>query len=108
MKARLLTGLSMQQPARRSEFGWKVAVDLKANADFNERWSCPGHMSLPFACDGPYKAFFDRFARPQAHQFTAIAASSAQLNTCVTSDFGYLRVIWGRRTSCTQCWISSD
>ena len=47
MKARLLTGLSKcTKIVSRLEFGWKVAVDLKANADFNECWSCPGHTSV--------------------------------------------------------------
>jgi hypothetical protein len=33
--------------AARSEFGWQIAVDLKADADLNEDGDGPGHRIPP-------------------------------------------------------------
>jgi hypothetical protein len=49
MKARHLAGLSNHKITLTSEFGWHIAVDLKAHADFNKCWSCPGHIASSFA-----------------------------------------------------------
>jgi hypothetical protein len=42
-KARLSTGLPVNEQRLRSEFGRQIAVDLEANADLNECRSRPGH-----------------------------------------------------------------
>jgi hypothetical protein len=31
-----------------SELGWQVAVDFKADADFEQCWRCPSHGADPF------------------------------------------------------------
>jgi hypothetical protein len=46
MKTRHLAGLSNHQITIKSEFSWRVAVDLKAHADFNKCWGCPSHHQI--------------------------------------------------------------
>jgi hypothetical protein len=35
----------------RSELGWQVAVDLEPDADLDERWGGPDHVTSSLLCD---------------------------------------------------------